>query len=130
MFEMSSEELKNHRHTLIISLGHYQKVKGHWIILQHCNYDNESPNVCRCTQSLVGLLDPHRKAQHTVTYNTIILAHVNITPKVQMSSSGGKILYTLKIQLLKSEWSLTKHLLVKERIYIYRISSNLIRTRI
>jgi hypothetical protein len=114
MFVMSYE-LTNHGRTLIISLGHYQKVEGHWIILKHCSNDNESPNVCRCTQSFVGLLDPQCKAQHAVTYNNITC----ITTKVQMSSSSGKMLYTLKIQWLKSEWPSTKQLLVKERIYIY-----------
>lgn len=49
----------------------------------------------------------------------IIISHVSITTKVQMSSSSGKMLYTLKIQWLKSEWPSTKQLLVKERIYIY-----------
>ena len=37
-------------------------VKGHWITLQHHNYDNESPNACRYTQILVGLLNQLGKA--------------------------------------------------------------------
>lgn len=40
--------------------------------------------------------------------------HVNVIPKVQMSSSSGKMFCTLKIQLLKSTtWSSSNNLETK-----------------